>query len=90
MRKISDPSKMCFDSAVLDSLKTIKEAHVQLRSLTGTSATTTLLASQIQLYDLLLDEITGIHSSLAKDLRSTRLKLQASSRPSLECVSSLN
>jgi hypothetical protein len=90
MRKTSDPSKKCFDDAVLDSLNTIKEAHVQLRLLTGTTATAALLASQIQLYDLLLDEVSGIHTSLARDLKRTRLALQAFSRPSFECVSRLN
>lgn len=87
MRKIYDPSKKRFDRPVLDSLSTIRKAHIQLRLLTGTSATAALLASQIQLYDLLLDEISGIHSSLAKDLKRTRLKPQASARPSFECVS---
>jgi hypothetical protein len=90
MRKISYPSKKCFDAAVLDSLSAIKEAHVQLRSLTGTSATATLLASQIQLYDFLLDEISGIHTNLARDLKRARLTQRASSRSSFEGVSRLN
>jgi hypothetical protein len=83
MQKIADPSKKCFDRVVRDSLSTIKEAHVQLHLLTGTSATAALLASQIELCDVLLDEISGIHSNLARDLKHTRLKLQVSSRPSL-------
>lgn len=90
MRKISHPSKKYFDGAVLDSLSTIKEAHVQLRSLTGTSATAALLDSQIQLCELLLDEISGIHASLAKDLHRTRLTQQVSLRPNLEVMSRLN
>jgi hypothetical protein len=90
MRKISNLPKKSFDGAVLDSLSMIKEAHVQLRLLTGTSATAALLASRIQLCDLLLDEISGIHASLARDLKRTRLMPQASSRPSFECVSRLN
>jgi hypothetical protein len=83
MRKIADPSKRRFDSAVRDSLSTIKEAQVQLHLLTCTSATTTLLASQIELYDMLLDEISGIQASFARDLKLTRLTLQVSSRHSL-------
>jgi hypothetical protein len=83
MQKIADHSKKCFDRAVRDSLSTIKEAHVQLHLLTGTSATAALLASQIELCDVLLDEISGIHSHLARDLKHTRLTLQVSNRPSL-------
>jgi hypothetical protein len=84
MRKIADPANKRFDCAVRDSLSTIKETHVQLHLLIGTSATTaTLLASQIELYDVLLDEISGIHTSLAKDLKHTRLTPQVSSRFSL-------
>jgi len=69
MRMISDPSKRCVDKAVLDSLSTIRETHVRLRVLTGTSTTAALLASQIRLYDLLLDEVSGIQSNLARDLK---------------------
>jgi hypothetical protein len=86
MRKICDPCKKYFDYAVLDSLNTIKEARIQLRLLSGTSATAAVLASQIQLYDLLLDEISGIHAGLARDLKHTCLTLQAFSRPSVEGV----
>jgi hypothetical protein len=68
MQKIADPANKRFDCAVRDSLSTIKEAHVQLHMLTATSATAALLASQIELYDVLLDEISGIHTSLARDL----------------------
>jgi hypothetical protein len=92
MRKNTDSSssKKCFDGAVLESLSTIREAHVQLRLLTGTSATAALLASQIQLYNFLLDEISGIHASLARDLKRSRLKQKVSSRSSCERVSRLN
>jgi len=78
MRKIADPSNKRFDCAVRDSLNTIKETHVQLHLLTGTSATAVLLTSQIELYDVLLDEISGIHTSLARDLKHTRLTPQVS------------
>ena len=83
MRKITDPSNKRFDCIVRDSLSTIKEAHVQLHLLTGTSATAALLVSQIELCDVLLDEISGIHTSLARDLKHTRLMPQVSCRPSL-------
>jgi hypothetical protein len=68
MRKTSDLS---FDCAVRDSLSTIKQAHVRLHLLTGTCATAARLTSEIELYDLLLGEISGIHTSLAKDLKRT-------------------
>ena len=61
------------DHAIRDSLNTIKEVHVQLRLLTGSCATPALLTSQIDLYNVLLDEISGIHISLARDLRYARL-----------------
>jgi hypothetical protein len=89
MRKIADPSNKRFDCAVRGSLNTIKEAHVQLHLLTGTSATAALLASQIELYDMLLDEISGIHTSLARDLKHAGLTPQASSRPSLQAEQAL-
>jgi hypothetical protein len=82
MRKIADHSNKRFDCAVRDSLSMIKEAHVQLHQLTGTSATAALLASQIGLYDVLLGEISDIHSSLARDIKHTRLTPQVSSRRS--------
>ena len=83
MRKIADHSDKRFDCAVRDSLSTIKETHVQLHLLTGTSATAALLASQIGLYDVLLGEISDIHSSLARDIKHARLTSKGSSRPSL-------
>jgi hypothetical protein len=83
MRNIGDLSNKCFDCAVRDSLSTIKEAHVQLHLLTGTSATAALLASQIELYDVLLDEISAIHTSLGGDFKHTRLTPQVSSRHGL-------
>jgi hypothetical protein len=79
MRKIADPSNKHFDYTVRDSLGAIKEAHIRLHVLAGTSATAALLASQIEIYDVLLDEISGIHTSLARDLKHTRLPPQVSS-----------
>jgi hypothetical protein len=83
MRKIGDFSDKCFDRAFRDSLNTIKQVHVQLHVLTGRSATPALLASQIELYDVLLDEISGIHVSLARDLRHARLTPIVSDRAGL-------
>jgi hypothetical protein len=73
MPKVGDLSDRSFDHAFRGSLNTIKEVHVQLRLLTGRCATPSLLTSQIDLYDVLLDEISGIHISLARDLRHARL-----------------
>jgi hypothetical protein len=58
--------------AVWHSLSTIKHAQIQLRHLTGGCTSPTVLASQIELCEVLLAEISGIRSSLAKDLKQTR------------------
>jgi len=71
MRKISDVSDSC-ECALGSSLSAIKQAHDQLHLLTGMDTTATVLASQIELCDALLVEISGIRSSLAKDLNYTR------------------
>lgn len=52
------------------SLSAIKEAHIQLHLLTSSSTTPTALASRIQLCEVLLGEISGIRSNLAKSLKS--------------------
>jgi hypothetical protein len=83
MRKIADPSDNSFDCSVRDSLSTIRATHVRLHLLNGTCATAALLASQIELYDILLDRISGIHTSLAKDLEHTRMAPQDSGRTGL-------
>jgi hypothetical protein len=71
MTKISDlgPSS---DYALRESLSVIRETHVQLHVLTGMMTTPTVLASRIELYDALLLAISGIRSSLVKDLHRTR------------------
>ncbi len=58
--------------AVLHSLSTIRHAHGQLHRLTGMRTSPTVLASQIELCDLLLVEISGIHKSLARHLQEMR------------------
>jgi hypothetical protein len=73
--KISDFGTT-FDCALRDSLSVIRQTHVQLHVLTGMTTTANILASQIELCDVLLVEISGIRNSLAKDLRQTRKPLQ--------------
>jgi hypothetical protein len=71
MRKIGyvSGSNEC---ALRSSLSAIKQAHDKLHLLTGMDTTATVLAWQIELCDVLLVEISGIRSSLAKDLNHTR------------------
>ena len=83
MRKLADHSSQSVDCAVRDSLSTIRATHVRLQRLNGTRATTALLASKIDLYDVLLDEISGIHTSLARDLQHTLQTSQQSGRTGL-------
>jgi len=71
MRKIGYLNQP-FDCAVQNSLSAIKQAHIELQLLTGACTTPTVLASQIELCDVLLGEISGIHSILANDLKHTR------------------
>jgi hypothetical protein len=59
------------DGALWNSLSAIKQAHVRLHLLTGMRASPSVLASQIELCDVLLLEISGIHSGLARDLNQT-------------------
>lgn len=61
-----------FDCALRDSLSVIRQTHVQLHVLTGMTTTANVLASRIELCDVLLGEISGIRSNLAKDLQRTR------------------
>jgi hypothetical protein len=65
-----------FDSSLQDSLGTIREAHIQLHMLKGMSTTPTVLASQIELYDILLGEISDIRTSLASDIKHAGHKPQ--------------
>jgi hypothetical protein len=57
--------------ALGNSLSAIKQAHTELHLLTRMRASPILLASQIELCDVLLVEIAGIRSSLARDLKQT-------------------
>jgi len=71
MRK-SGPASVFNGGAVVHSLSAIRHAHGQLHRLTGMQTSPTVLASQIELCDLLLVEISGIHRSLARDLEQMR------------------
>ncbi|MCA1453716.1 hypothetical protein I6F35_10885 [Bradyrhizobium sp. BRP22] len=60
------------DCVLWDSLNAIKQAQIQLHLLNGEGANPTVIASRIQLCDVLLGEISGIRTSLAKHLEYTR------------------
>lgn len=60
------------DGTVVHSLSAIRHAHGQLHRLTAKRTSPTVLASQIELCDLLLIEIYDIHRSLARDLEQMR------------------
>ena len=60
------------ECALRSSLSAIRQAQDQLHRLVGMGTTATVLAWQIELCDVLLVEISGIRSSLAKDLNYTR------------------
>jgi hypothetical protein len=60
------------DWALRESLGVIRQTHVQLHVLTGKMTTPTVLASRIELCDALLLAISGVRSSLARDLQRTR------------------
>ena len=64
MRNIGDHSDF-FNFAIRDSLKMIKATHIRLHLLGGTCSTAALVASQIELYNVLLDELSEVQSSLA-------------------------
>jgi hypothetical protein len=67
MRNVDDSSNY-FDCPVRNSLSAIRATRLHL--LKGKCATRARIASQIQLYNTLLDEIAGIHGILAKSLGS--------------------
>ena len=75
---LNDPA-----AGLRDSLSAIRHAQIQLHHLTGTCTSPAMLASQIELCEVLLGEISGIRSSLAEDLAQTRRPLQARSHTGL-------
>jgi len=58
------------DGTLRDSLGAIKHAQTKLRHLTRTCASPTVLASQIELCDVLLAEISGIHNNFSSIVRT--------------------
>jgi hypothetical protein len=77
-----------YNRAVLDSLKTIKRAHKQLHVVTKirADATPTALTSRLELYGVLLGEVTGIRSNLEAYLECARAESQIPMQ--MECVNS--
>ena len=59
-----------FDHGLSNSLKTIRAARSRFHLLTARSSTQAILASQIELCDVLLDEIRLISGSLEKRMMS--------------------
>lgn len=78
MRKIGHVNNSA-DGALWDSLSAIKHAQIQRHLLTRMCTSPIVLASQIELCEALLVEISGIRSSLANDLRQARGLPQANS-----------
>ena len=68
------------DYGLSNSLKTIRAARSRFHLLTARSSTQVVLASQIELYDILLEEIRSISRSLEKR-KSSRCVTSRSSEP---------
>jgi hypothetical protein len=73
MTKIS-VSGASFDYTLRDSLSVIRQTQAQRHVLTGVASTPNVLASQIELCDILLVEISGIRDSLTKDLGNRAMR----------------
>ena len=84
-----------YNRALQNSLKTIKQAHRQLHVVAKAHATPTVLTSRVELYGILLGEVTGIRSNLVAYLECTRaegqipMQMECVNRSSLQEVSSL-
>jgi hypothetical protein len=75
MAKISDSGTL-LGCPLQGSLSALRQVQVQLHVMTGATTTANVLASQIELYDVLLVEISGIRYRLAEDLQRTREALR--------------
>jgi hypothetical protein len=84
MRRGGVSSEKCSNGSLRDSLITIKETQAQLHLQNGICTTAAMLASKIELCDILLAEISSVHASLAKGLKGTR------SRPKVSRHADLN
>ena len=71
MRKIEDSSDFP-DFTIIASLSTIRATHIRLHLLEGTCSTAPLVNSQIELYDVLLNELSEIHRTLANYFEHAR------------------
>jgi hypothetical protein len=60
-----------YDQTLRDSLKTIRSTYRQLHVVTKADTTSTVLASRVELYGILLGEVTGIRSNLVAYLACT-------------------
>ncbi len=84
-----------YDGTLQDSLRTIKQTHRQLHVVTKTTATPTALMSGMELYGILLGEVTSIRSNLVAYLECMRAEsqiprqMEGVSRDSLQEGSSL-
>ena len=60
------------NSGVGNCLTAIRQAHARIHLLSSMRPSSTVLASQIELCDVLLVEISDIRSSLVRDLHESR------------------
>ncbi|MEH2540856.1 hypothetical protein V1278_006124 [Bradyrhizobium sp. AZCC 1577] len=79
-----DLTSNAYNRTLQDSLKTIKQANEQLHVVTKANATPAALTSCMELYGILLGEVTGIRSNLVTYLECTRAAGQNSY--AMECV----
>lgn len=77
MRETGHPSNEHVDGAVRGSLNTVRDAYAQLQLLTGGRPSAATLASQIELFDVLLVGISGIRTGFARDIQHVRVMPQA-------------
>lgn len=77
MREIGHPSNELANCAVGGSLNTARDAYAQLQLLTGGLSSPATLASQIELFDVLLVEISGIRSGFAMEIQHVRVTPRA-------------
>ncbi len=61
-------------NVVSRSLGAIRDAHMRLDDLENVSATPAILASRIQLCNVLLQEISGIRKQFRRDLQGRHLE----------------
>lgn len=77
MRETGPPSSELVNCAAGGSLNTVREAYAQLQLLTGGRSSAATLASQIELFDVLLVGISGIRTGFAADIQHVRVAPRA-------------